>query len=158
MHRLCRENLLYSSINRPKRGWHKSPGPAVHDDLLKRDFTAKSVNEKWLLDIAEHATSIGKLHLCTIIDCSSRRIVGNSIDLREPVKTIVRSDRSSLFRSKDFTTELTKHGLLGSMGRVGVSPVTMLQWNPFLRSCKRTSRTRKDGKPAKSYASKSCTG
>jgi transposase InsO family protein len=138
VHRLCRENLLYSSINRPKRGSGKTPGPAVHDDLLKRDFTAKRVNEKWLLDITEHATSIGKLYLCAIMDCSSRRIVGYSIDsrmksslavdalrhavdLREPVKTIVHSDRGSQFRSKDFTSELTKYGLRVSIGRVGAA-------------------------------------
>jgi transposase InsO family protein len=57
VHRLCRENMLYSSIIRPKRSSGKTPGPAVHDDLLKRDFTAKRVNEKWLLDITEHATT-----------------------------------------------------------------------------------------------------
>jgi transposase InsO family protein len=57
VHRLCRQNMLYSSIIRPKRSSGKTPGPAVNDDLLKRDFTAKRVNEKWLLDITEHATT-----------------------------------------------------------------------------------------------------
>lgn len=138
VHRLCRENLLYSSMIRPQRGSGKTPGPAVHDDLLKRNFTASRVNEKWLLDITEHSTNSGKLYLCAIMDCSSRRIVGYSIDARmksslavnalrhavnarEPVNTIVHSDRGSQFRSKDFTSELTKHGLRGSMGRVGAA-------------------------------------
>jgi putative transposase len=96
------------------------------------------VNEKWLLDITEHSTNSGKLYLCAIMDCSSRRIVGYSIDARmksslavnalrhavnarEPINTIVHSDRGSQFRSKDFTSELTKHGLRGSMGRVGAA-------------------------------------
>ena len=72
------------------------------------------------------------------MDCSSRRIVGYSIDARmtsslavnalrhavnarEPFNTIVHSDRGSQFRSKDFTSELTKNGLRGSMGRVGAA-------------------------------------
>jgi putative transposase len=136
--RLCRENMLYSSMIRPKRGSGKTPGPAVHDDSLKRNFTASRVNEKWLLDITEHGTNSGKLYMCAIMDCSSRRIVGYSIDVRmkssfavnalrhavnarEPVNTIVHSDWGSQFRSKDFTNELTKHGLRGSMGRVGAA-------------------------------------
>jgi putative transposase len=135
VHRLCRENLLYSGTITSKCGSDKTLGPAVHDDLLKRNFTASRVNEKWLLDITEHATNSGKLYLCAIMDCSSRRIVGYSIDAhmksslavnalrhavnaREPVNTIVHSDRGSQFRSKDFTSELTEHGLRGSMGRV----------------------------------------
>ena len=138
VHRLCRENMLYSGTIGPRRGSGKTPGPAVHDDLLQRNFTASRVNEKWLLDITEHATNSGKLYLCAIMDCSSRRIVGYSIDARmksslavnalrhavnarEPVNTIVHSDRGSQFRSKDFTSELTKNGLRGSMGRVGAA-------------------------------------
>jgi len=46
------------------------------------------------------------------------------VNAREPVNTIVHSDRGSQFRSKDFTSELTKNGLRGSMGRVGASPLT----------------------------------
>lgn len=72
------------------------------------------------------------------MDCLSRRIVEHSIDSRmksshavnalrhpvnacEPVNTIVHSDRGSQFRSKDFTSKLTKTGLRGCMGRVGAA-------------------------------------
>ena len=57
VHRLCRENMLYSGTIGSRRGSGKTPGPAVHDDLLQRNFTASRVNEKWLLDITEHATT-----------------------------------------------------------------------------------------------------
>ncbi|MEX5307818.1 hypothetical protein [Kocuria indica] len=41
-----------------KRGKNgKRPGPPIHDDLLKRDFTADDVNELWLTDITEHRTT-----------------------------------------------------------------------------------------------------
>ncbi len=138
VHRLCQENSLYSSTIRRKRGPSKKPGPAVHDDLIKRNFTATRLNQKWLVDITEHPTKMGTLYLCAIMDCASRRIVGYSmgsrrpaglavnalryaVALRKPFKTIVHSDRGSQFRSTDFTDELTKHGLLGSMGRVGAA-------------------------------------
>lgn len=57
-------------------------GPAVHDDLVNRDFTADRVDELWLTDIPEHKTGEGKLYLCAIKDVCSNRIVGYSIDSR----------------------------------------------------------------------------
>ena len=59
----------------------KRPGPPVHDDLVKRDFTADDVNELWLTDITEHPTDEGKLYLCAIKDVFSGRIVGYSMRL-----------------------------------------------------------------------------
>ena len=43
----------------------------------------------------------------------------NAIALRDPVGTIVHSDRGSQFRSNAFVRTLKSHGLVGSMGRVG---------------------------------------
>lgn len=43
----------------------------------------------------------------------------NAIALRDPVGTIVHSDRGSQFRSKKFVRVLKGHGLIGLMGRVG---------------------------------------
>jgi len=88
------------------------PGPAVHEDLVRRDFTADAPNELWLTDITEHRTAEGKLYLCAIKDAFSGRIVGYSLDsrmkaslavaalrnaigLRSPAGTVVHSDRGS---------------------------------------------------------------
>jgi transposase InsO family protein len=57
-------------------------GPPVHDDLVRRDFTATCANRLWLADITEYATGEGKLYLCVIKDAFSTRIVGYSIDAR----------------------------------------------------------------------------
>ncbi len=133
--RLCSEQRLWSVFAK-KRGLTRRSGPPVHDDLLVRDFTAPAANVRWVTDITEHATGEGKLYLCAIKDLWSARIVGYSIDsrmtaelavsalrnavaLRDPVGTIVHSDRGSQFRANAFLRTLKANGLVGSMGRVG---------------------------------------
>jgi transposase InsO family protein len=81
-------------------------------------------------------TAEGKLYLCAIKDVYSGRIVGYSIDSRmkaalavaalrnaiirrEPVGTVIHSDRGSQFRSNAFVRTIKNNGLVGSMGRVG---------------------------------------
>ena len=108
----------------------------MHDDLVRRDFTADTPNAKWLTDVTEHPTNEGKLYLCAIKDCYSNKIVGysiafhmraslavsalrNAIALRDPRETVVHSDRGAQFRSTAYRRVLRLHGLNGSMGRVG---------------------------------------
>ncbi|SFT22491.1 hypothetical protein SAMN04487982_110220 [Streptomyces sp. ok210] len=73
--RICRDNSWWSVFGK-KRGRIKKAGPPVHDDLVRRDFTATGPNRLSLTDITEHATSEGKLYLCAIKDGFSKRIVG----------------------------------------------------------------------------------
>lgn len=133
--RLCSENRILSVIHR-RRGAGKKAGPPVHDDHVKRDFTASAVNTLWLTDITEHHTTEGKLYLCAVKDVFSNRIVGYSIDSRmkaalavdalksaisqrNPQGTLIHSDRGSQFRSKKYVRLIDFAGLQGSMGRVG---------------------------------------
>jgi putative transposase len=135
VHRLCKQHRIHSVISRRRRRGPKA-GPAVHDDLVRREFSASRPNELWLTDITEHRTDEGKLYVCAIKDACSNRIVGYSIDsrmkaslavaalrnaisLRCPVATVVHSDRGSQFRSAKFVRLLRNNGLHGSMGRVG---------------------------------------
>jgi putative transposase len=133
--RLCSQQRIWSVFAK-KRGLNRKAGPPVHDDLVQRNFTATRLNELWLTDITEHWTDSGKLYLCAIKDVFSNRIVGcsisdrmtaqlavsavrNAVRLRNPVGTIIHSDRGSQFRSRVFVETLRRHGLVGSMGRVG---------------------------------------
>ncbi len=135
--RLCRENRVWSTTTRKgRRASGKTPGPAVHDDLVRRNFTAADLDEVWLTDITEHPTLEGKLYLCSVKDLCSNRIVGYAIDermtaqlavaalrsaiaRRRPANTvIVHSDRGGQFRARSFRAVLTAAGLRGSMGRV----------------------------------------
>jgi len=55
---------------RPGKGRWRAP------DLVKRDFTARRVNQRWFGDGTEIDTAEGKLHLAGVLDVCSRRIVG----------------------------------------------------------------------------------
>lgn len=135
--RLCHQQQVWSTTTRKGRTAHgKTPGPAVHDDFVQRNFWAGSLDEVWLTDITEHPTLEGKVYVCSIKDLCSNRIVGYAIDQRmtrhlavsalrsaiarrQPCATvIVHSDRGSQFRSRDFRAVLKATGLQGSMGRV----------------------------------------
>lgn len=138
--RLCSLQGIWSVFAK-KRGSGRKPGPPVHDDLVERDFTAAGRNELWLTDITEHPTKDGKLYLCAVKDVYSRRIVGysmdsrmksqlavsaleNAVQARRPTATVVHSDRGSQFRSRRYVESLRRHGLIGSMGRVGACLLT----------------------------------
>ena len=137
--RICRDNQWWSVFGKKRGKNGKRPGPPVHDDLVKRDFSADDVNELWLTDITEHWTDEGKLYLCAIKDVFSGRIVGysmsdrmkaclavNALDnavsrRRDAAGCFVHSDRGSQFRSRKFVHALNRNHLIGSMGQVGAA-------------------------------------
>jgi len=138
--RLCRNQRVWSTTTRKgRRSSGKVPGPAVHDDLVQRVFSAPAPNVVWLTDITEHPTVEGKLYCCAIKDVFSNRIVGYSlgermtaqlatsalrsaIARRQPGGTVVvHSDRGGQFRSRAFRATLKAAGLTGSMGRVAAA-------------------------------------
>ena len=55
VHRLCKLQRI-RSFHSVKNGSWKKPGPAVHDDLVQRQFHADGPNRLWLTDITEHRT------------------------------------------------------------------------------------------------------
>ena len=137
--RICRDNRWWSTCGKKRGRAGKRPGPPVHDDKVRRDFTAIQANELWLTDISEHPTAEGKLYLCAVKDMFSGRIVGYSIDSRmksrlavnalemavarrgDVASCIVHSDRGSQFRSRKFVAAIRRNYLIGSMGRVGAA-------------------------------------
>nr|WP_324199109.1 IS3 family transposase [Nocardia amamiensis] len=136
--RICSAQGWWSAFGKKRRGKGKA-GPPVHDDLVQRNFTAEAPNRLWLADISEHQTCEGKLYICAVKDVYSNRIVGYSIDSHmksalavhalnnavarrgEVAGCILHTDRGSQFRSRKFMRALTRHGMAGSMGRVGAA-------------------------------------
>lgn len=138
--RIAAANGWWSAFGKKKgRGSGKKAGPPVHDDLVGRDFTADEPNQLWLTDITEHRTGEGKLYLCAVKDVFSNKIVGYSIDSRmkstlavralenavqmrgDVAGCVVHSDRGSQFRSRKFLRAISRHRMVGSMGRVGAA-------------------------------------
>jgi putative transposase len=138
--RIAASNGWWSAFGKKKsRNSGKKAGPPVHDDLVGRDFTADEPNQLWLTDITEHRTGEGKLYLCAVKDVFSNKIVGYSIDSRmkstlavralenaaqmrgDVAGCVVHSDRGSQFRSRKFLRALSRHRMVGSMGRVGAA-------------------------------------
>jgi putative transposase len=135
--RLMRTERLQGICHR-RKGRHR-PAPAVHDDLVKRSFSAERPDQLWCTDITEHPTREGKVYCAAILDVFSRRIVGWSIAdhirselvvdalqmatwRRQPEPgAVVHSDRGSQYTSWIFGHRLREAGLLGSMGRVASS-------------------------------------
>jgi transposase InsO family protein len=66
----ARRSRRRRSTTRPGRGrWRAA-------DLIKRNFAAERINQKWYGDATEIRTGEGKLHLASILDMGSRRVVG----------------------------------------------------------------------------------
>ena len=182
--RIASEKGWWSAFGKKRGRNGKKPGPAVHDDLctvtdengrVRHEFTADGPNQLWLTDITEHKTGEGKLYLCAIKDVFANKIVGYSIDSRmksslavnalnnavamrgDVAGCVVHSDRGSKFRSRKFLPTLTRHRLIGSMGRVA-SCGDNAAMESFFSLLQRTSSTGAPGPPASSYASRSWPG
>jgi len=134
--RLMREHRIVGVHRRKfRRG---RPDPAVHADLVKRDFTADAPDRLWVTDITQHRTGEGWVYCAVVLDVFSRRVVGWSIadhlrtelvvDALEmarwrrkptPGSTVIHSDRGTQYTSWLFGSRLRDAGLMGSMGAVG---------------------------------------
>jgi transposase InsO family protein len=69
-HLAARRKKKRKATTRPGRGRWRAP------DLVKRDFPASQLNHKWYGDGTEIPTGEGKLHLASVLDMASRRVLG----------------------------------------------------------------------------------
>ena len=61
---------------RPGKGRWRAP------DLVRRDFPARQLNRKWFGDGTQIATDEGRLHLVSVLDVASRRVLGFTLGER----------------------------------------------------------------------------
>jgi putative transposase len=107
-------------------------------DLIQREFgTGATFNRRYVGDITYISTWEGWAYLATVIDLSSRRVVGWALDshmrtdlvadaLKMAVSTrgpaagvVFHSDRGCQYTSKDFGLLARRHGVVLSIGRKG---------------------------------------
>jgi putative transposase len=136
--RLMRENDL---IARQKRRF-KVTTDSSHDypvspNLVNQNFSVSSINVCWASDITYIATMEGWLYLCSILDLSSRRVVGwsmadhmlaelvvSALDMavlhRDPPEGLIfHSDRGIQYASTAFREKLGSYKMIQSMSRKG---------------------------------------
>jgi transposase InsO family protein len=136
--RIMRDIGLYSRIKRKFTVTTDSNHALkIAENILNRDFTAKSANQKWAADITYIPTRLGWLYLAVVMDLFSRRIVGwamsENIDSklvqsamkmallhRNPDKGLIHhSDRGVQYAAEDFQDLLNDNKVVCSMSRKG---------------------------------------
>jgi len=121
----------YRATTKRNKAHHPAP------NLLKRDFTAKRPNEKWVSDITEIPTAEGKLYAAFVMDLYSRRVIGwamsarmtgdltktalrMAIDRRRPEQGLIHhSDQGSQYTDQGYQALLASRGIQASMNGVG---------------------------------------
>ena len=132
-----RQGLIARKIKRRNGLTKQDKSKAPFPDLIRRDFTATAVNQRWVGDITEIPTAAGKLYLATVIDLYSRRLIGAATSLHpnaelakaaitmavtvrggkeaiwreeESERVIFHSDRGSTYTAELFTRACTGFG------------------------------------------------
>jgi putative transposase len=117
---------------RPGKGRWRAP------DLVKRDFPAGTINQKWYGDGTEIPTGEGKLHLDSVLDMGSRRILGFALGEHHDANlaygalamavavrggavpgVIMHTDQGSEYTASRFRQACERLGVRQSMGRPG---------------------------------------
>jgi len=120
------------STTRPGKGRWRAP------DLVKRDFPAAKVNQKWFGDGTEIPTDEGKLHLASVLDMGSRRVLGFALSEHHNAQlaygalamavavrggqvpgVILHTDQGSEYTARSFQAACGRLGVTQSMGRPG---------------------------------------
>lgn len=69
--------------------YRKIPNTPTPSDLVNRDFARTEPNRLWLTDITDHPTREGKVYCAVVLDATSRRVVGRSIDASQTANLVV---------------------------------------------------------------------
>jgi transposase InsO family protein len=131
-HLAARRKKRRRGTTRPGKGRWRAP------DLVKRDFPASQINRKWFGDGTEIPTDEGKLHLVSVLDVASRRVLGFTLGERHDAQlaygalamalairggqapgVIFHTDQGSEYTARPFQAACQRLGVTQSMGRPG---------------------------------------
>lgn len=137
---MAEHGLAGIRIRRKVRTTIPEPSEQKVPDLLNRDFTAETINTKYVGDITYLPLADGSnLYLATVIDCCSRKLAGWAVadhmrtSLVEDALKVALADRGSLrgaifhadhgsvYTSKDYAKLCAQLGVTRSHGAVGSS-------------------------------------
>ena len=134
-----RQGLRGRTPRRKRRGLTRPDKAAAPiGDLVKRDFNAEAIDQKWCGDLTEIPTEEGKLYLATVEDLASRRLPGFAIGSHHDAAlakaalcmaaavrggniagVIFHSDKGGEYSGDTFAKACDALGVVQSMGRVG---------------------------------------
>ena len=108
------------------------------DNLLKRDFTTQTINEKWVADITYiHTLKDGWCYLASVLDLHSKKIVGYSFSHSMTTELVIKAfdnahssqkpseglvlhtDLGSQYTSSEFTHHTQNHHIKQSFSQKG---------------------------------------
>lgn len=137
VYRVMRAIGMKSVIRRKRPNYVRSKPEITAENILNRNFTAESLNEKWLTDVTEFKYGDGgKMYLSAILDLKDKSIVSYAIGHSNnnnlvfdtfdaavkkypDAKPLFHSDRGLQYTSKMFRAKLDAQGMTQSMSRVG---------------------------------------
>ena len=128
----ARRNKRRRPTTRPGKGRWRAP------DLVRRGFPARQINRKWYGDGTEIRTGEGKLHLASVLDAGSRRVLGFSLSEHHDARNaygalamavamrggqvpgvVFHTDQGSEYTARLFRQACDRLGVTQSMGRPG---------------------------------------
>jgi putative transposase len=128
----ARRRRKRKGATRPGKGRWRAP------DLVRRDFPAGTINQKWYGDGTEIPTGEGKLYLASVLDMGSRRAVGFALGEHHDAElaygalamavavrggqvpgVIIHTDQGSEYTAGLFRQACTRLSVRQSMGRPG---------------------------------------
>jgi putative transposase len=131
-HLAARRKKKRRSTTRPGKGRWRAP------DLVQRDFPACQLNRKWFGDGTQILTGEGRLHLVSVLDVASRRVLGFALGERHDAAlaygalamaiaarggqvpgVVFHTDGGSEYTARSFQAACQRLGVTQSMGRPG---------------------------------------
>jgi transposase InsO family protein len=131
-HLAARRKNKRKATTRPGKGRWRAP------DLVKRDFPAARLNQKWYGDGTEIPTGEGKLYLASVLDMASRRVAGFALGEHHDAQlaygalamavtirggqvpgVVFHTDQGSEYTAKMVRAACERLGIRQSMGRPG---------------------------------------
>jgi transposase InsO family protein len=128
----ARRKKKRKATTRPGKGRWRAP------DLVRRDFPAQKINQKWYGDHTEIPTDEGKLHLASVLDVGSRRVLGFALSEHHDARNaygalamavavrggavpgvIMHTDQGGEYTARLFRQACGRLGISQSMGRPG---------------------------------------